>query len=705
MNQLTSIAAAAILLAAPMTFVAAPSTAMPRDTATPAATPLGSAPAADSLATQPAPQLGSRASGSTATTTAATTTAATGPVIGLNGRGFGHGRGMSQWGARGAASQGRTVAQILDFYYPGTTTGSIGNPLVRVRLSALGTSATTVLAESGLTITDGTCTAALNQSGATQWRVQRTNNSWNLQGYYPKNGFTTWWNHTTACTGFGAAEDLTFVGEGSVEASTLTLSTSSGNRAYRGAIRAAKDNRPGLVGFVATVNVVPMDSYLQSVVPAEMPASWQLEAVKAQAVAARTYAAARLGSAYTSDICDTTTCQVYPGLTSSNPEHANSNAAVAATTGQVRKYGSSMALTEFSSTNGGQIVGSGLAYQVAKADPYDGVYAAAPDTWSYLTMPVSAIESWWPEIGSFRSLQVSRNGQGAWFGGRASSLTLQGTSGSKTVDAETFRTRLNLRSTWFIPVGSSVGTDFAGNAFSDVLTRDRSGNLWNYPSNGRGGWLPRTLVTTGFPDVPEMLAPGDFSGDGIPDLMRRTTSGALILHRGSGTGTIASTATIGSGWHAFDAVIAPGDVDGDGAIDILARDKKGVMWLYPTTGTGAWKTKVNKGSGWGGLRELEAVGDFDGDGGVDLVGTDSTARLYLMRFSPTGAYLGKQVIGSGWGSFSAFTGMGDVDGDGNVDLVARYSNGTLYAYRGNGRGGFLPRITIGSGWSTLTIGS
>jgi SpoIID/LytB domain protein len=697
-THLTSIAAAAILLVAPASAAAAsPSSPTPPASVKPGTSALDAAPASDSLATAPAAR--------ETTLAASATTAATGPVIGLNGRGFGHGRGMSQWGARGAASQGRTVAQILDFYYPGTTSASIGNPLVRVRLSALGSSATTVLAESGLTITDGTCTAALNQSGATLWRVQRTNNTWNLQGYYPKNGFTTWWNHTTACTGFGAAEDLTFVGEGSVEASTLTLSTSSGNRAYRGAIRAAKDNRPGLVGFVATINVVPMDSYLQSVVPAEMPASWQIEAVKAQAVAARSYAAARLSSAYTSDICDTTTCQVYPGLTSSNPEHPNSNAAVAATTGLVRKYGSTIAHTEFSATNGGQVVGSNLAYQVAKADPYDGVYSAAPDTWSYLTMPVSAIESWWPAIGTFRSMRISRDARGAWFGGRATTVELTGTSGALSVDAEVFRSRLNLRSTWFIPVGSSVGTDFAGNAFSDVLARDRSGNLWNYPSNGRGSWLPRTLVTTGFPAVPDVLAPGDFSGDGIPDLMRRTTAGALILHRGSGTGTIASTATIGSGWHAFDTVIAPGDLDGDGAIDILARDKKGVMWLYPTTGTGAWKSKVSKGSGWGGLRELEAVGDFDGDGGGDLVGADSTGRLYLMRFSPTGTYLGKKVIGSGWGSFSAFTGMGDVDGDGNVDLVARYSNGVLYAYRGNGRGGFLPRMTIGSGWTTLTIGS
>ena len=161
-----------------------------------------------------------------------------------------------------------------------------------------------------------------------------------------------------------------------------------------------------------------------------MPASWGLEAVKAQAVAARSYTAARLGSADGFDICDTTACQVYPGLTSSNPEHPNSDAAVAATSGQVRKYGSAIAVTEFSSTNGGQVVGSTLAYQVAKADPYDGVYPEAPDTWAYLTLPVSAIEKAWPTIGTFRSMTLSRDGKGAWFGGRATALTLTGTSGT-----------------------------------------------------------------------------------------------------------------------------------------------------------------------------------------------------------------------------------------------------------------------------------
>ena len=699
-SPVTVVTLLAALLAAPSAALAASPSAAPVAAPSPVASSADPAPVADTLATQPAPR-----------GTDATSAAADGRVVALRGRGFGHGRGMSQWGARGAARQGLGVAQILDFYYPSTVTASIGNPDVRVRLTAMGSAPTVVAGEAGLTLTDGTCTQALAPANATSWRVSRTNvTDWKVEAYYTSpTGFTGWFPLATTCTGFATAPHLTFVGDGSVADSVLTLRTPSGSKQYRGALRATPVTLRGSGATVlttGTVNILAMDSYLRSVVPAEMPASWGLEAVKSQAVAARSYTAARLGSADGFDICDTTACQVYPGLTSSNPEHPNSDAAVAATSGQVRTYGSKVAATEFSSTNGGQTVASSLPYQVAKADPYDGVFADAPDTWSYLTTPVTAIEKAWPAIGSFRSMSFSRDGKGSWFGGRATSLVLTGSSGTQTVGAESFRTALSLRSTWFIPLGSSVGTDFAGNAFSDLIARDSAGRLWSYPSDGRGSWLARTSIATSFPAVPEILAPGDFSGDGIPDLMTRSAStGVLTLHRGSGTATIASSVAVGSGWQSFTAVVAPGDLDGDGAVDLLGRDSTGTLWLYPGTGTGSWKSRVSKGAGWGGLAELEAVGDFDGDGGTDLMGKSSAGALFLLRFSPTGAYLGARQIGTGWGSYTAFTGMGDVDGDGAVDLVARDGGGGLWAYRGTGTGGFGARLNIGQGWSSLTFGS
>jgi SpoIID/LytB domain protein len=668
--------------------------------------PAAPPPAALSLATDQSPEeepTGGRSR-------AAAASAATGPYVALRGRGFGHGRGMSQWGARGMAAQGKAVAEILTFYYPGTEqAGDLGNPDVRVRLSAAGTSGGAgmpVVRESGLTATAGTCTDPLDVPGAARWRAVPSGR-WKLQ-YWPQGGLSNAWkDHVSPCVeALRTAEHVSFAGADGT--TTLYLPGTATTRDYRGALRTVPSD-PWLVNFYDTINVVPMDDYLKSVVPAEMPASWEVEALKAQAVAARSYAAARLGGSGTYDLCDTTACQVYPGLSSTTtPEHPGSTAAVLATSGQVLRYGSAIALTEFGSTNGGQTAAGSKPYQVSKADPYDGHFAEAPDTWSHARQPVSEIQDRWPAIGTFRELVATRDGAGSAYGGRITSVLLRGTSGEVTVGGEAFWTTLNLRSSYFTTEGSSVGTDFRANAFSDLVARDGTGALWTYPGNGRGGWLPRTAVATGWKGALEVLAPGDWDGDGRGDLMARSSSGSLVLHRGDGAGRVIGQRVVGTGWQKFNAVVAPGDLDGDGLPDLLARDTGGTLWLYRGDGKGGWLgggKGSSKGAGWGGLRELEAVGDFDGVAGTDLVGAKSTGELYLLRFSTGGAYLGAVKVGTGWQAYAALTGAGDLDGDGKVDLVARDASGRLWNYRGNGAGGFLPRVQLGSGWSSFTIGS
>ena len=671
------------------------------------ATPSPSAPppAATSLATDSSP------AGSTdGPSRAAASSAATGPFVALRGRGFGHGRGMSQWGAYGMAAQGKVVAEILTFYYPGTEQASdLGNPDVRVRISAAGNSPAAVVQESGLTAKAGTCTDPLDVAGAVRWRVVLSSpNRWKLQ-YWPQGGLANAWkDHVSPCdTAFPTAEHVTFTGGNGT--TTLYLAGSATTRDYRGALRTVPSGG-WCIGCLDTVNVVQMDDYLKSVVPAEMPASWEVEALKAQAVAARSYAAARLGGSGTYDLCDTMACQVYPGLSSTTtPEHPTSTAAVLATSGMVLRAGGTVAVAEFGSTNGGQTAAGSKPYQVSKADPYDGHFVEAPDTWAWGSQQVSEIEQRWPAIGTFRELVATRDGAGAAYGGRVTSVLLRGTGGEVTVRGEDFWMALNLRSGYFTTEGSSVGTDLRANAFSDLVARDGTGALWAYPGNGRGGWLPRTPVATGWKGVPEVLAPGDWDGDGRADLLTRSLStGALVLHRGDGAGRLSGTRTIGTGWQSFTALVAPGDLDGDGLPDLLARDKAGTLWLYRGDGKGGWLgggKPVSKGAGWGGLRELEAVGDFDGVAGTELVGAKSTGELYLLRFSASGAYLGPLRVGAGWQAYSALTGAGDLDGDGRVDLVARDSSGRLWNYRGNGSGGFLPRVQLGSGWGSYAIGS
>jgi stage II sporulation protein D len=102
--------------------------------------------------------------------------------------------------------------------------------------------------------------------------------------------------------------------------------------------------------------VVPVDEYLKGVVPAEMPPSWPIEALKAQAVAARTYVAAYI--AQRGDVCSSSACQVY------NPakRSARADAAVDATRGELLTYQGGMIWSYYSSTCGGQTADGGLPY-------------------------------------------------------------------------------------------------------------------------------------------------------------------------------------------------------------------------------------------------------------------------------------------------------------------------------------------------------
>ena len=100
-----------------------------------------------------------------------------GTMLDLAGRGYGHGRGMSQWGAYGAAAGPAhlTWSQILAFDYPGTVLSQAADQTVRVRLDQVGTGPTTVAAGGGLTLKAASCTIVLptTSSVITYWRVRR----------------------------------------------------------------------------------------------------------------------------------------------------------------------------------------------------------------------------------------------------------------------------------------------------------------------------------------------------------------------------------------------------------------------------------------------------------------------------------------------------------------------------------------------------
>lgn len=357
-----------------------------------------------------------------------------GGAVVVHGRGFGHGHGMSQYGAQGAAKQGKRTGQILDFYYPHTRPGTRGGS-VRVLITASIGSTTKVVARPGLKVHD-LATGATHPvpatgptSKATRWRMSG-DGSGGTQVSYRTGTWHPW-------------RTLSGNGEFRSSGAHLTLVLPTGNVTYRGTLRAM-----GPVSSTThriTVNKVSLEGYVQGVVPREMPPSWRPAALRAQAVAARTYAAFEASSSDSRfNLCDSTSCQVYGGLTA---EVASTNQATADTAGQIRTYRGDPAFTQFSASNGGWLADGGQPYLVAKQDPFD---TGAIDPYASWKKKVTAltIQRTWPALGRLTSIEVTgRDGNGQW-GGRITSLILHGTKNDKHLSGDEFRSGLGLRSTW-----------------------------------------------------------------------------------------------------------------------------------------------------------------------------------------------------------------------------------------------------------------
>jgi len=159
--------------------------------------------------------------------------------------------------------------------------------------------------------------------------------------------------------------------DGSVIGTSLTLRMDSGlieyaGQRYRGALRLS-----AIPEGIEVVNVLDVESYLRGVVPAEMAASWPLEALKAQAVAARSYTLTSLDPAGRYDLCATDECQVYRGVAA---EHPRTDAAITATAGVVVTYGGATARTYYHADSGGvvassaEVWGSWSPYLLARTD-------------------------------------------------------------------------------------------------------------------------------------------------------------------------------------------------------------------------------------------------------------------------------------------------------------------------------------------------
>ena len=210
--------------------------------------------------------------------------------------------------------------------------------------------------------------------------------------------------------------------------------TSLGTRQYRGVIEFARFGG----NLLTAVNVIDIEEYLLSVVPAEMPASWHIEALKAQAVAARTYTVNRLGSlahrGY--DLCDTTFSQVYMGVSS---EHANTTEAVNATRGIMIFHDNQPIEAVYFSSSGGFTDNSENVW-VATV-PYLRAVAEVNEpgamTWNRtitLTQLNGLLASNNVNIGNATGIQLDKSATG-----RVQTLTILGTTGNHALTREAIR--------------------------------------------------------------------------------------------------------------------------------------------------------------------------------------------------------------------------------------------------------------------------
>jgi stage II sporulation protein D len=385
-----------------------------------------------------------------------TTVTTLGTSVRLYGLGYGHGVGMSQHGARGRALAGQTAEQILAAYYTGATL-STTNPaqLTRVRVlnrfAARSTAPLVLVGRGGTWAFTGTDAAFPADAQLRAWRTTAVANgvsttTWRVKVLAP-DGTTVL--HSAIVTGKPAMRPL--------EPSTFfeVASRKSTYKTYRGSLVLVLRS-----SYVTVVNHLGLDAYLRGVVPAEMPTSWPREALRAQVIAARSFAVRELNPGTgTYDMVDDSSSQLYRGI---RGERAATDALIAAEPGAVIKAGSTVIKAFFFSTGGGATENNEYAFVSSKGRPgttrvsyLRGIVDRSPDgvpydaaaplfSWSTSRLSRATLSAMFAKdprtnVGSLTRLDLRRRG----VSGRLYRVVLYGSTGTKTVSANTFRSVYN----------------------------------------------------------------------------------------------------------------------------------------------------------------------------------------------------------------------------------------------------------------------
>lgn len=235
---------------------------------------------------------------------------------------------------------------------------------------------------------------------------------------------------------------------------------------------------------------------------------------------------------------------------------------------------------------------------------------------------------------------------------------------------------------------------------ADTVAAGPDGILWNYPSNGKGGFQQRIAIGKGWSGLSIGFVT-DWNKDGVFDLIAQWKDGRLSFYPGLPSGGFSPARTIGNGWTGYTVTVGPWKST-DTYPGIVAYDAAGTMWFYPNSTGGALSGRVKIGSGWSGL--YITMADYDRDAKQDILARRSDGSLLLYRSTGNGTFQSqaRPTIGSGWNSVNSTTELDGYQGGGTYGLVARWTDGRLVYYPING-GTWGAPTTVGLGWSNYSI--
>jgi stage II sporulation protein D len=337
----------------------------------------------------------------------------------VSGGGFGHGVGLSQYGAYGFAQNGRGYGEILAHYYRGTELGEAPSRPVRVLLQA---------SDPYARFRGASRAGSRRLDPEVMYRVERAGAG------------VAFFRGSRRVARFSSPVRVSRTGE------PLRLMGAAINGISSGLYRGALELRPGVDGGVTAINVIEVDPYVRGVVAGEMPSDWDLEALKAQSVVARSYALATIKPGGVFDLYPDTRSQVYRGVSG---ETSRSNAAVSATAGEVVEYGGRIAVTYYFSTSGGHtenvensfLGASPQPYLKGVRDPHDRI--SPRHRWRF-NFSTSSLDARLGAPGSLRKVRVIRRGVSP----RIVRARVYGSGGTRDLTGPQIRSRLGLYDTW-----------------------------------------------------------------------------------------------------------------------------------------------------------------------------------------------------------------------------------------------------------------